>query len=113
IALLLFVFLKDKPASRSADSREEFETFSQLIVTFKQVGGERAFWQNCLIGFTTFLPIIAFADLWGIPFLQETYHVNREVAALNVSMVFLGWSIGGPCFGYLFDAFKKWQPIFL
>ena len=113
IALLLFAFLKDKPGSKSSDGCKEFETFSQLIVTFKQVGKEKAFWQNCLIGFTTFLPIIAFADLWGIPFLQETYHVNREVAALNVSMVFLGWSIGGPSFGYLFDAFKKWQPIFL
>lgn len=115
IALLLFAFLKDKPEAPSTSPVEDKtpETFTQLIGTFKQVGKEKAFWQNCLIGFTTFLPIIAFADLWGIPFLQETYHVNRETAALNVSMVFLGWSIGGPSFGYLFDVFKRWQPIFL
>lgn len=111
IALLLFALLKDKPVVNT--QQKEVETFSQLISTFKQVSKKKEFWLNCLIGFTTFLPVIAFADLWGVPFIQETYHVNREVAALNVSMVFLGWSIGGPTFGYLFDVLKKWQPIFL
>lgn len=114
IALLLFAFLKDKPICPSKKSQNhEVETFSQLLSTFKQVGKKREFWQNCLVGFTTFLPIIAFADLWGVPFIQETYHVNRETAALNVSMVFLGWSLGGPSFGYFFDALKRWQSIFL
>lgn len=116
IALLLFLLLQDKKNTSVANSihaEKEVETFAQLFSTFKKVGRTKVFWQNCLIGFTTFLPIIAFADLWGIPFIQEVYHVDRETAALNVSMVFLGWSIGGPSFGYLFDVFKRWQPIFL
>lgn len=114
IALLLFAFLKDNTTHTSCRlHKKEVETFAQLLATFKQVGGRSDFWQNCLIGFTTFLPIIAFADLWGVPFIQQTYHVNREVAAFNVSMVFLGWSIGGPCFGYLYDSFKRWQSLFL
>lgn len=112
IGLLILIFLKDKPGIQTpADDEREVETFGQLIQNFKKIATKSVFWKNCMIGFTTFLPLIVFADLWGVPFLEKSYHLNREDAALCVSMVFLGWAVGGPSFGYLYDTFKKWGAV--
>tara|TARA_R110002110_G_scaffold121431_2_gene297209 strand:+ start:43400 stop:44803 length:1404 start_codon:yes stop_codon:yes gene_type:complete len=113
IGLLILIFLKDKPGIQTPIEQScEVETFGQLVHNFKKVAIRSVFWKNCMIGFTTFLPLIVFADLWGVPFLQKSYHLSREEAAVCVSMVFLGWALGGPSFGYLFDTFKKWGVTF-
>lgn len=113
IGILILLFLKDKPGiDAPIDQSQEIETFGQLFGSFSKVGKQSIFWKNCMIGFTTFLPLIVFADLWGVPFLQKFYHLSREEAAISISMVFLGWSVGGPSFGYLYDTYKRWGTIF-
>jgi len=112
IAVFLFTFLKDKPRiSTPYDIKTSF-TLKEMIETFKKIGKQSSFWRNCLIGLTTFLPIIVFSELWGVPFLQNRYGVHRDIAAHYVSMVFMGWAFGGPFFGFLFDKFQSWRNIF-
>jgi MFS family permease len=53
--------------------------------------------QNWLIGMygcMMYLPISAFAELWGVPFVMSKYGINNETASFASIMVFVGMAIG-------------------
>jgi MFS family permease len=60
-------------------------------------------WLNGIIGCILYLPLSAFAELWGVPYLQNAMHYSSSEAAGTISAVFLGWAIGGPLAGRLSD----------
>jgi len=64
-------------------------------------------WINGFIGFVLYLPVAAFAELWGIPYLSVSHGVNHVDAVHAVSLIFLGWAIGAPFNGWLSDFIKK------
>lgn len=111
IALFLLFVLRDKKRPVNSCTQTTY-TFNEFIATFKLVGKQGAFWKNCLIGLTTFLPIIIFSELWGVPFLEHRYDIAREAAVADISKVFLGWAVGAPSFGLLYDLLKQWRNVF-
>jgi MFS family permease len=56
---------------------------------------------NALIGGLFYLPTSLFASLWGISFMEQNYPVDKLSAATGVTVLFLGWAVGSPIFGYL------------
>ena len=70
-------------------------------------------WVNGIIGCITFLPISAFSELWGIPFLETTYALTREKATFYNSLVLIGWAIGAPFFGIFYDTVQNWHRTIL
>jgi MFS family permease len=56
-----------------------------------------------LTGLGTSAPLLAFAGLWGVPFLETAYGMSRSSAAGVTSTFFAGWGIGAPLFGWLSD----------
>ena len=56
-----------------------------------------------LTGLGTSAPLLAFAGLWGVPFLETAYGMSRASAAGLTSVFFVGWGIGAPLFGWLSD----------
>ena len=60
-------------------------------------------WFNGMIGFLLYLSLSAFAELWGIPYLEQARGLSRMHAANANAMIFLGWAIGGPCWGLFSD----------
>lgn len=104
--LIVFIFaLRDKSScSKQVCAQQASHSKGDI----KQFLWSRAFWMNGIIGCTTFLPITAFAELWGIPYIEHAYGYVRQDAAFYNSMVFFGWAFGGPVFGLLFDATQNW-----
>jgi len=39
--------------------------------------------------------------IWGIPYMIRAYKLSNTSAATYVSMIFLGWAIGGPVVGWI------------
>lgn len=72
----------------------------------KEMSKSRTMWINGLIGCLTFLPLSAFAELWAVPFLQAV-GFSKPDAAMGSSMIFLGFALGGPCFGVLSEMIKS------
>jgi sugar phosphate permease len=64
-------------------------------------------WFNGIIGFLLYLSLSAFAELWGIPYLEQARGLSRIHAADANAMVFLGWAIGGPCWGLFSDFIRR------
>jgi MFS family permease len=60
-------------------------------------------WLVALVGLGTSGPLLAFAGLWGVPFLETAYGLQRTSAATLTSMVIAGWGVGAPLFGWLSD----------
>ncbi len=60
-------------------------------------------WMNAIVGFLLYISLSAFAELWGIPYLQQAHALPKTQAAYANSMIFLGWAIGGPAWGWFSD----------
>ncbi|OGO91131.1 MAG: hypothetical protein A3F10_01505 [Coxiella sp. RIFCSPHIGHO2_12_FULL_42_15] len=58
---------------------------------------------QCIIGALLYLPIVGFAESWGIGFLKQTRYFSQEIAALQMSLLFLGFAIGAPIVGWVYD----------
>ena len=64
-------------------------------------------WINGIIGCLLFLPLTAFAELWGIPYLEAAANLTSLQAAFANAMVFLGFGLGGVWMGWFSDHIKR------
>jgi MFS family permease len=56
-----------------------------------------------LVGLGTSAPLLAFASLWGVPFLKTAYALPQTSAATLTSAIIAGWGVGAPLFGWMSD----------
>lgn len=68
-------------------------------------------WLNALYVGLVYAPTAVFAELWGPLYLQHHYGFNNVQSSIAVSMVFLGWAVGGPSIGFLSDVVRKRKPL--
>ncbi|WP_194848299.1 MFS transporter [Candidatus Neptunochlamydia vexilliferae] len=107
LALVLFFFMKKAPGQEKIEVKK---ASFDLAHNLKKVASNGRTWLNAAIALLFYMTTAAFASLWGIPFLSEGYGIDRNVAAFAISMIFIGWIIGGPIIGYISDRFSKRKP---
>lgn len=112
LALVLMVFLNQrKPDVPVEDTK--FSDDTSIWHALTRILTNPIMWVNGAIGCITFLPISAFSELWGIPFLENTYQLTRDQATFNNSLVLIGWAAGAPCFGIFYDKLQDWHQTIL
>jgi len=47
--------------------------------------------------------LLAFAALWGVPYMMAEYDLSRPLAAGSTSLMLIGWAVGSPAIGWLSD----------
>ena len=72
-----------------------------------RVASNRQTWLNAIAGLGATGPLLAFAGLWGVPYLQAVYDIDRVSAGTVTSVTFIGWGIGAPLVGWLSDRFRN------
>ncbi len=60
-------------------------------------------WINGVIGGLLMTPTMVFPELWGKLYLQTVHQFTAAEASRSVTMIFLGWAVGGPLAGFLSD----------
>lgn len=60
-------------------------------------------WLIAVAGLGTTGPLLGFAGLWGVPYLEATHGIDRTAAAAVTSTLFIGWGVGAPLFGWFSD----------
>jgi MFS family permease len=60
-------------------------------------------WLLTLYGGLAFSPLAVFGGLWGNPFIQQAYHLDKTTAASLVSLGFIGLGVGSPILGMISD----------
>ena len=83
----------------------------ELLGNFAIVIKHRQTWLIAFAGLGTSGPLLGFAGLWGVPFLQAAYGLERTEAAAFTSLLFVGWGAGAPLFGWLSDRLGRRRPV--
>lgn len=101
LALLLWCCIRDFPhqPTQSLPTRRFRDEWHRLV----EVCSRADTWITGAYAFSIWTPIAVFAALWGVPYLQEKYHVTVVVASGLCSMIWLGIGVGSPLLGWLSD----------
>lgn len=100
LASLVWLIVRDSPSSIHANSQKpQIAVFKGL----RQICQHSQTWYIALYSFLIWAPIVAFAALWGIPFLVEAYGISTKAASTACAMIWLGIGIGSPLIGWFSD----------
>jgi MFS family permease len=78
-----------------------------VLQGLRRVAANRETWLNAVAGLGSTGPLLAFAGLWGVPYLQAVYDIDRVTAGTVTSVTFIGWGIGAPLIGWFSDRIGK------
>jgi MFS family permease len=102
LAFSIFWVLNLDPTNEKIEKTQP-DLPSHPIGKLKTVCKNSQTWINSIVALCFYMTTTAFAGLWGLTFIQTAYGVSKEVAGYAMSMVFLGWLVGGPVVGHLSD----------
>lgn len=102
LSLVIWLIVRDRPSYSPVPVHYELKKKPhtlwyglKLMITTPQS------WLIALYAGLMVAPIIAFAELWAVPFLKNLYAIDKATAAEMVSLVFVGIATGGPFNGWL------------
>lgn len=104
-ALLLWLAARDRPRSGSMSAG--------LLHGLREVMANPQTWLSAAFGFWITGPMLAFAGLWGVPYMSAVYGLDRTAAAGMVALLFVGWGISAPLIGGLSDRLGRRRPLML
>jgi len=76
---------------------------ANILASLGHVLGRGEIWRIALVAMAMTGPLLAFAGLWGVPYIMTAYGLERAPAAALVSATLLGWAAGAPASGWLSD----------
>lgn len=112
LAVCMFILIRNDPDSLKKHipkTKEKTDTLKNLKLICKN----KQTWINGLVALFYYATTVGFAGLWGIPFLEETYKLDKHTASFATSMIFVGWIVGGPLMGLISDRIKLRKPLIL
>lgn len=104
LALTMWFVIRDKNAPSLPEvplptACNLWKGLSQLLTTPQ-------FWFIASYSSLMYVPLSAFADLWGVPYLSAVYNLERKISASAIAMIFFGIAIASPITTYLSDYFQ-------
>jgi MFS family permease len=97
LTLLFALTVRDAPATLKSKASEHNVSWKDVLQVLKN----KQNWLLTLYGGLAFSPVAVFGGLWGNPFIQQAYHLDKTQSASIVSLVFIGLGIGSPLLGML------------
>ena len=101
LVIPIWLVVRDRPAT-SAGARAP-ATVRTVLIGLRAAAADAQLWVAAFAGCMMSTPVLAFAGLWGVPYLMTAYGLTRPGAALVASLMMVGWAAGGPAFGWLSD----------
>lgn len=107
IAIAMWTFVRDHPPggplapklSGDTSLKTLFSRLIEIVINYR-------IWALGFYGALMYVPMIAFVDLWGIPFLMKLYGINKVTAGSITTMFYIGAGIGSPVVALISDYFK-------
>lgn len=99
LAVVMYIVMRRDIPYHTNHPREAMSMWSCLKTVCRNVQT----WINGAVALLSYVTTGTFASLWGVPFLVQTHHISEEAAGFAVSMIFIGWMVGGPIVGSISD----------
>lgn len=112
LAVLIGLIVRDRPANALPTS-EPLASDKNVLAGLSKVLANPQSWWNFVYAGLIYAPTAAVAELWGVTFLSQAYHLSLHMAAAAVSLIFIGWGVGGPLTGWISDKMQRRRPIML
>lgn len=111
VALLIALFVRNRPKEMPTPAhpccRQQHSVGQILLSIIKKPQS----WLVSVYAGLMVAPVIAFAELWAVPFLESTHHLTSHAASGIDSIVFIGIAIGGPFNGFISRFFKQRKTV--
>lgn len=102
LSVSVWLVVRDRPADSAATGQGRRQSVP-LGPALLKVAGTGQVWLAALLAGTMSGPMLAFAGLWGVPYLEQAYELGRSAAAGTASLMLLGVAVGGVAGGALSD----------
>lgn len=103
LALLIWMFNRDRPHPGASEAR--------MTDGLRAVLRNRQSWLYAFCAMAMITPCMSFGGLWGVPYLNAAYGIDRQAAAFIVSLMFLGLGCGAPLTGWISDRLGRRKPL--
>lgn len=105
LAALIWCIIRDYPhqKTQSPPKRQLIDEWYRLLSVWRH----SYTWFIGAYSFAIWTPIAVFAALWGVPYLEQKYHISVIVASGLCSMIWLGIGVGSPLLGWVSDRFTS------
>ena len=118
IAVSLWIVVRDDPTEKGytgfiAPDSVSDHSLSSLLSGLLKVLTYRNTWIVAIVPSGIAGSILAFAGLWGIPFLTTHYDLAPEKSAALTSLLLITWGLGGPVAGTISDRMGRRKPIYI
>ena len=91
IFLINLLFLRATPKTITYDQNLKMkEVFSQIKLAL----GNLQVFITGIVALGVYMAISVLADLWGVSYLMQTYHVTKTTAAQGASLIYVGLCVG-------------------
>ncbi len=113
LAILIAFVVRDHPPKNLRTYIEKHHAFGNPSLSIweglKIILKKGQTWLLAFYGFMMFVPLVGFADLWGVPFLIQVHHMDKQSASFSISALYLGVAIGTPLLAFLSDHLKQFK----
>lgn len=115
LAFLIFLTIfKSSPKVDDLESNlRTHDEHHKFFEGLKIVACNRQVWIISIVALLYYTVTSALTCLWGISFMQTSYGVSKVTAGYAISMLFVGWMIGGPLWGAISDRLGNRKKIIL
>lgn len=103
VAIIFLIVVRDQHKAPDKIELPEKASPQNYWKNVKSVFANKQNWLLTFYSGLAYSPIAVFAGLWGHPFLQQAYHLQKTEAATFITLAFLGLGIGGPLLGLVSD----------
>ena len=110
LAIFIGLLVRDRPLNLPiTNSAKPISVLKGLLIVIKN----SQTWINAIYVGLLYAPSAAFAELWGVNFLTQSYHLSRPLAGTAIGTIFIGWTIGGPITGWVSDRIGQRKPMMI
>jgi MFS family permease len=102
LAGLFWVIVRDKAPDHLRERHIVPARASLMECMRKIFKNSQSWWLSLYSGFA-FAPVMVFGGLWGVSFIAEAFSLSHNISAQTVSLIFIGFAVGAPFFGWYSD----------
>ncbi|MCP4078240.1 MAG: MFS transporter [Gammaproteobacteria bacterium] len=119
IGLVIWFFVRDDPGEKGYQSYIKHEPakdknpWAHALSGLMDVMRYRNTWLLSIVPGGVVGSILAFAGLWGVPFLTTQHGLTTGDAAAVCSAMLISWAVGGPVIGALSDRIGLRKPLYV
>lgn len=110
LAAIIAIFVRNTPVGMEQDKGNR-QTWSEIGQSLRQAATDPTVWKIALVASTMSGPMLALGGLWGTPYMEVAYGLDRTKAASAISVLFFGWAFGAPFAGWLSDRIQRRKRI--